>query len=91
MLKMILRKFVGTVKIVRVVIGFTLLGLDFKKKVFQCLTKILSIGMLEIINNLKSDLLEILNSECNFFVGKPSGLLENASMMVLTKEATDTI
>ena len=45
--------------------------------------------MLEIMNNLKSDLLEILNSECNFFVGNPSGLLENASMMVFTKEATD--
>ena len=62
---------------------------EFKKKVFQCLTKILNIGMLEIMNNLKSELLEILNSECNFFVCKPSGPLENASVMVLTKEATD--
>ena len=62
---------------------------EFKKKVFQCLTKILNIGMLEIMNNLKSELLEILNSKCNFFVCKPSGPLENASVMVLTKEVTD--
>ena len=62
---------------------------EFLKNVFHRLTKILNIGMLEIMNNLKSDLLEILNSECNFFVGNPSGLLENASMMVFTKEVTD--
>ena len=35
MLKMMLRKFVGNVKIVRVVRGFTLLGLNSKKKFFN--------------------------------------------------------
>ena len=39
---------------------------EFKKNVFQCLTKILNIGMLEIVINLKSELLQILNPECNF-------------------------
>ena len=59
------KKFVGTVKIVRSVRDSTLLSLNSKRRVFQCLTKILNIGMLEIMNNLKPDL-EILNSECNF-------------------------
>ena len=61
-----LTKFVGTLKIVRVVRGITLLGMSLKKNVFQCLTKILNIGMLEIVINLKSELLQILNPECNF-------------------------
>ena len=39
MLKMMLRKFVGTVKIVRVVRGFTLLGLNWKKKGFSMFNK----------------------------------------------------
>ena len=61
-----LTKFVGTLKIVRVVRGITLLGINLKKSVFQCLTKILNIGMLEMVINLKSELLQILNPECNF-------------------------
>ena len=50
---------------------FCSIGSEFKKKkkkkkVFPRLTKILNIGMPEIMNNLKPDLLEILNSEGNF-------------------------
>ena len=40
---------------------------EFKKKGFQRLTKELNIEMLEIMNNLKLDLLEILIFECNFY------------------------
>ena len=39
---------------------------EFKKK-GQRLTKVLNIGMLEITNNLKLDLLEITDFECNFY------------------------
>ena len=88
MLKLILRKFVGTVKIVRSVRDSTLLGLNSKRRVFQRLTKVLDIAMLEITNNLKLDLLEILVFECNFY-SKSSNLLENANMLSLTKEATN--
>ena len=56
MLKLMLKKFVGTVKIVRSVRDSTLLGLNSKRRVFQRLTKVLNIGMLEITNNLKLDL-----------------------------------
>ena len=62
-----LRKFVGTLKIVRSVRDSTLLGLNSKRGVFQLLTKVLNIGMLEITNNLKLDLLEITDFECNFY------------------------
>ena len=44
--------------------------------------------MLEITNNLKLDLLEILLLNV-IFIDKSSNLLENASMLTLTKEATD--
>ena len=67
MLKLMLGKFVGTVKIVRSVRNSTLLGLNSKKRVFHRLTKVLNIVMLEIMNNLKLDLLEILVFECNFY------------------------
>ena len=67
MLKLMLKKFVGTVKIVRSVRDSTLLGLNSKRRVFQRLTKVLNIGMLEITNNLKLDLLEITDFECNFY------------------------
>ena len=67
MLKLMLRKFVGTLKIVRSVRDSTLLGLNSKRGVFQLLTKVLNIGMLEITNNLKLDLLEITDFECNFY------------------------
>ena len=67
MLKLMLRKFVGTVRIVRSARDSTLLGLNSKKRVFQRLTKVLNIGMLEITNNLKLDLLEITDFECNFY------------------------
>ena len=62
-----LRKFVGTVKIVRSVRDSTRLGLNLKARVFQHLTKVLNIGMLEITNNLKLELLEITDFECNFY------------------------
>ena len=62
-----LRKFVGTVKIVRSVRDSTLLGLNSKRWVFQRLTKVLNIWMLEVTNNLKLDLLEITDFECNFY------------------------
>ena len=62
-----LRKFVGTVKIVRSVTDSTLLCLNSKRRVLQRLTIVLNIGMLEITNNLKLDLLEILIFECNFY------------------------
>ena len=62
-----LRKFVGTVKIVRSVTDSTLLCLKSKRRVLQRLTIVLNIGMLEITNNLKLDLLEILIFECNFY------------------------
>ena len=45
----------------------TLLGLNSKRRIFQRLTKVLNIGMLEITNNLKLDLLEIKDFECNFY------------------------
>ena len=48
MLKLIFKKFVGTVNIVRSVRDFTLLGLNSKRRVFQSLTKVLNIGMSEI-------------------------------------------
>ena len=83
-----LRKFVGTVRIVRSARDSTLLGLNSKKRVFQRLTKVLNIGMLEITNNLKLDLLEILVFECNFY-SKSSNLSENANMLSPTKEATN--
>ena len=67
MLKLMLRKFVGTVEIVKSVRDLTLLGLNSEKKVFQRLTMVLNIGMLEITNNLKLDLLEITDFERNFF------------------------
>ena len=67
MLKLMLSKFVGTVKIVRSVRDSTLLGLNSKRRVFQRLTKVLNIGMLEITDNLKLDLLEITDFECNFY------------------------
>ena len=67
MLKLMLRKFGGTVKIVRSVRDSTLLGLNSKRRVFQRLTKVLNIGMLEITDNLKLDLLEITDFECNFY------------------------
>ena len=66
MLKLMLKKFVGTVKIVRSVRDSTQLGLNLKARVFQHLTKVLNIGVLEIINNLKLDLLEIVDFDCNF-------------------------
>ena len=44
--------------------------------------------MLEITNNLKLDLLEILVFECNFY-SKSSNLSENANMLSPTKEATN--
>ena len=62
-----LGKFFGNVKIVRSVRDSTLLGLNSKRRVFQRLTKVLNIGMLEITNNLKLDLLEITDFECNFY------------------------
>ena len=62
-----LGKFAGTVKIVRSVKDSTLSGLNSKRRVFQRLTKVLNIGTLEITNNLKLDLLEILDSVCNFY------------------------
>ena len=62
-----LRKFVGTVKIVRSVRDSTLLGLNSKRRVFQRLITVLDIGKLEITNNLKLDLLEITDFECNFY------------------------
>ena len=67
MLKLLLRNFVGTVKIVRSVRDSTLLGLNSKRRVFQRLTKVLSIRILEITNNLKLDRLEITDFECNFY------------------------
>ena len=67
MLKLMLSKFVGTVKIVRSVRDSTLLGLNSKRRVFQRLTKVLNIGMLEITNNLKLDLLEITDFKFNFY------------------------
>ena len=67
MLELMLRKFAGTVKIVRSVRDSALLGLNSKRWVFQRLTKILNTEMLEIMSNLKSDLLEITDFECNFY------------------------
>ena len=67
MVKLMLGKFVGSVKIVRSVKVSTLLGLNSKRSFFQRLTKVLDIGMLEITKNLKLDLLEITDSECNFY------------------------
>ena len=67
MLKLMLGKFFGTVKIVRSVKNSTLLGQNSKRRVFKHLTKVLDIGMLEITKSLKLDLLEITNSECNFY------------------------
>ena len=67
MLKLMFRKFVGTVKIVRSVTDSTLLCLNSKRRLFQRLTMALNIGMLETTNNLKLDLLEILVFECNFY------------------------
>ena len=67
MLKLMLGKFAGTVNTVRSVKDSTLLGLNSKRRVFQRLTKVLNIGMLEITNNLKLDLLEITDFECNFY------------------------
>ena len=67
MLKLMLGKFVGTVKIVRSVKDSTLLGLNLKRGAFQRLTKVLNIGILEITNNLKLDLLEMIDFECNFY------------------------
>ena len=82
MLKLILGKFVHTVKIVRSVKDSTLLGLNSKRSVFQRLTKVLNIRMLEITNNLKLDLLEIIDFECNFcrYVFKPVGECEYADV-----------
>ena len=63
-----LRKFFGTVKIVRSVRDSRS---ELKKKgfsTFYFLTKVLNIGMLKIINNLKLDLLEITDFECNFYM-----------------------
>ena len=57
-----LEKFLGTVKIVRKLRDS--IRSELKKKGFSTFNK--DIEMLEIINNLKSDLLEILNFECNF-------------------------
>ena len=67
MLKLMLRKFVGTVKIVRSVRDSTLLGPNSKRWVFQRLTKVLNIWILEVTNNLKLDLLEITDFECSFY------------------------
>ena len=67
MLKLMLGKIVGIVKIVRSVKDSTLLGLNSKRRVFQRLTKVLNIGMLEITDNLKLDLLEITDFESNFY------------------------
>ena len=61
-----LGKFVGTVEILSSVIDSALLGLHSKRRDFQRLTKVLNIGMLEITNNLKLDLLEIVDFDCNF-------------------------
>ena len=67
MLKLILGKFFGNVKIVRSMRDSTLLGLNSKRRVFQHLTKVLNIGILEITKNLKLDLLEIMDFEFNFY------------------------
>ena len=67
MLKLMLGKFAGTVNIVRSVKDSTLLGLNSKGRVFQRSTKVTNIGMLQITNNLKLDLLEITDFECNFY------------------------
>ena len=67
MLKLLLGKFFGNVKIVRSVRDSTLLGLNSIRRVFQHLTKVLNIGILEITKNLKLDLLEIIDFECNFY------------------------
>ena len=82
MLKLMLRKFVGTIKIVRSVRDSTLLGLNSKRRVFQHLTKVLNIGMLQIMNNLKIDLLENLDFGCNFYrsVFKPVAECEHANV-----------
>ena len=62
-----LGKFFGNVKIVRSVRDSTLLGLNLKRRVFQHLTKVLNIGILEITKKLKLDLLEIIDFEFNFY------------------------
>ena len=41
---------------------------EVNKRVFQHLTRVINIGMLEITNNLKLDLLEITYFECNFYM-----------------------
>ena len=66
MLKLMLGKFVGTVKIVGSVKDSTLLGLNSKRKVSQLLIKVLNIGMLKIRNKLKLGQLEITDFEYNF-------------------------
>ena len=69
LLKLILRKYVDTVKIVKNVEDFTPWNLK-SKNIFSHLTNILNIGILEIqnlikpIKNLKLDLLESQNLEC---------------------------
>ena len=69
LLKLILRKYVDTVKIVKNVEDFTPWNLN-SKNIFSHLTNILNIGILEIqnlikpIKNLKLDLLESQNLEC---------------------------
>ena len=50
------KKVFRTAKIVRSVRDSTQLGLNLKRRVFQHLTKVLNIGMLEIMNNLRLDL-----------------------------------
>ena len=67
MLKLMLRKFVVTVKFARSMRDSILFGLNSERRVFKRLTKVLNIGMLETMTNLKLDLLEILVFECNFY------------------------
>ena len=67
MLKLMLGRFDGTVKIVRSVKDSTVLGLNSKRGVFSMFNKVLNIGVLEITNNLKLDLLEIKDFEFNFY------------------------
>ena len=80
MLKLILRKFVGTVKIVRSVRDSTLLGLNSKRRVFQRLTKI---KYCDVRDHEQFEIRPIRDPSFRM-----SNLLENANMLSLTKEAT---
>ena len=61
---------------------FCSISSKFKRRVFQHLTKVLNIGMLQITNNLKLDLLENLDFGCNFYrsVFKPVAECEHANV-----------